>query len=149
MIYVPRHFPIEELVPPETISSVPDSKKYRLWMLFDPLALFTLDRLRDRYGSMIVNNYSYGGANKYCGYRPPECTVGSAFSQHRFGRAFDPHPKKITAEEIREDIKKMSFDDLASIGIEHIRRMETDISWLHFDTGNWGLAQGEILFFKP
>lgn len=149
MIYIPRHFPIEELVPPEIIDSVPAHKAYRLWMLFDPIGLLTLDSLRDRYGSMIVNNHSYGGSNKYCGYRPPECTVGSFFSQHRFGRGFDPHPKEVTSEEIRDDIKSMSVKDREKFRLDGIRRMETDISWLHFDTGNWGLAHDKILFFKP
>ena len=145
MIYKPKHFPIEELIP-ESMMHLPG---HRLWMLFDPRGLLTLDMLRKRYGAMVVNNYKYDGDNHFCGYRPPNCKVGSEFSQHRFGRGFDPHPTDFTAEDIRQDIKQLNYEQRNSVGLGGIRRMEEGISWLHFDTGNFGLVEGEIRFFKP
>ncbi len=143
MSYQCKYFPLRELVPSDMLV-YPD---HRLWMLFDPVALFTLDALRIRYGSMYVNRYGEG--LNYCGYRPHQCEVGSMFSQHRFGRGFDPHPLRASAAEIREDIKSLSPDQRREANLGGIRRMETVISWLHFDTGNYGLAEDEILFFKP
>lgn len=143
MAYQCKYFPLKELVPPEMMI-YPD---HRLWRLFDPVALFTLDALRVRYGPMWVNDFDRG--LRYCGYRPPQCDVGNMFSQHRFGRGFDPHPMGPTAEEIREDIKSLSLKDLEKAHLDGIRRMETGIPWLHFDTGNYGLVEGKILFFKP
>lgn len=143
MFYQCEYFPLKELVPPEMMI-YPD---HRLWRLFDPVGLITLDALRKRYGAMYVNDYDRN--LKYCGYRPPECEVGNMFSQHRFGRGFDPHPLYASASEIRADIKRLSPDQRKAVNLDGIRRMETGISWLHFDTGNYGLVEGKILFFKP
>ena len=79
--YKPRYFRPEELVPPESVKD---------WYRFcDYNMLIALDKIRERFGSITINNYLWGGKLKYSGYRPPYCTEGEATSQHRYGRAFD------------------------------------------------------------
>lgn len=145
MIYTCKHFDIKELVPPETYQQA-NGNDWKLWMLFDPLALKTLDALRDQFGHCTVNDWSWGGQFKYSGYRPPSCQVGSQWSQHRFGRAFDCKFRDVTAAEARMVLKDTKRDDLyqALIGV---RRIENDVNWLHFDLGNW--VAEDIRFFKP
>ena len=132
MIYRCQYFKLEELVPPETFNQVFDPS--RLWIVFDPLALWTLDNLRDRYGPLIVNTWSRG--LRYGGYRPLDCSIGAKWSQHKFGRAFDPKSSTVTADEMRKDILDMSFQKRQSVGLDHINRVEMSVNWFHFDTGN-------------
>jgi len=141
MIYKCKHFKIEELVPPDVYNGEED--KDRLWMIFDILALKALDALRDRYGPAFVNTWHYeknGFKNR--GYRAPDCTVGARYSQHRFGRAFDVSFRDVSAEEVRGDARNTPYPQF-----QHFRRIEEDVSWLHFDTGNY-FGEG-IKFFKP
>ncbi len=156
MIYKCQHFRIEELVP--KVSTIGVENIDLLWMIFDPLALRTLDALRDRYGPATVNDWIFGGSLvtsfnsfqivhthlEYRGYRPPGCLEGARYSQHKFGRAFDVTFRHVEAEEVREDIRAHYY---SMPQFHDIRRIEEDVSWLHFDTGNYS-GKG-IRFFKP
>lgn len=137
MIYKCKHFGIEELIPPETLALVGDNDIWKLWMLFDPLALMTLDSLRDHYGVIYVNDWAIGGGDKYRGYRPFTCRVGSQFSQHKRGAGFDLTFMSIDAYQVRDEIRTMTLMQLESAGFQYIRRIEDNVSWFHFDMGNW------------
>lgn len=99
----------------------------KFFNLFDDRALRTLQQLRDHFGPAVVNNWAAGGKNQYRGWRPFNCEVGATLSQHKFGRAFDVNFSGTTAEDARRYIlanpEKFPF----------IRRIERDVSWLHFD----------------
>ena len=139
MIYIPKHFKIEELVPPEYMSKY---TPYQLWMMFDSRILKGADMLRERHGSMTINNWLWGGDYKYSGIRPESWYKGPSASQHRFGRALDPKFKKSTPQEVRQDIKNniMLFGDF-------IKRVEKDTpTWVHIDTGQ---NENGIKFFDP
>lgn len=43
----------------------------------------------------------------------------------------------IDAYEIRGELRAMSPSDLKVAGLHHIRRIESEVTWLHVDTGNW------------
>lgn len=138
-MYIPRYFCIEELVPPE-IQGVPfvpqknEAERQRLFMLFDIVALQTLDALRQRFGAVTVNNWHVGGARKLSGWRPFDCPVGARYSQHKWGRAFDCLFHHATPEDVRADI----FAHPEREEYRHIRRIEAfeGMNWFHFDTGN-------------
>ncbi len=129
-IYTPKYFTPEELVPPEYVT---------VWYhLCDPRMLLVLDRLRERYGRIAINNYSYGGKVKYAGFRPLGSGLGSPYSQHCFGRAFDP--KFIDYEGDREEIVNYLISDCLEVKV-----IRSYIWGLHIDNRN-AITHGPIVW---
>lgn len=128
--YKPTHFDLQELVDPDTFATYGE----RAWQFLDPRLLANMDRIRNRYDRPIwVNSWNIpGGKFSYRGFRPPSYKGGAPFSQHRFGRAFDFDVQGMTAEEVREDIRKNpdNFD------FSSITCVELDTNWVHVDCRN-------------
>lgn len=141
MIHIPRHYCIEELVP-KSLYEAHRHEKPKLWLCFDSRMLWTADALRMRFGKMVANTWNQGGPYQYRGFRPWDASVGSPFSQHKFGRAADLDPEEISAEEIRSDILAHPDRD----EYKFIRCLEEGVAWLHFDVRSW---LGPILVVKP
>ncbi|MBW1841810.1 MAG: hypothetical protein JRI75_08440 [Deltaproteobacteria bacterium] len=123
-----KHFAIHELVP----RSVFEDRGEKAWELLDDRLLITLDRLRERYGSITVNNWYWGKEREWSGLRTKESPFYSPYSQHTFGRATDCLFSKVSVEEVRQDILAMSNDPT----FEMIGSVELGVSWLHFDVRN-------------
>lgn len=146
----PYFFRPEEIFPPSVVKSHMSSYnmiKNNIWRLIDSKVIETLDLLRKRFGPVIVNDYLFGGNNKYRGYRPSieiiQNNVGTFTSQHCFGRAIDCVFKSISVDEVREDIYEQP--NLACY--KYISAVENNVSWLHFDVRAWDKSKG-ILFFS-
>ena len=122
------HFEIHELVPPAVLRDRGD----RAWELLDERLLIILDRLRERYGKMTVNNYHWDGNRMWSGLRTPNSPYYRTHSQHSFGRAADCLFDEKIAEEVRQDILANPDDP----DFELIGSIEVDVSWLHFDVRN-------------
>ena len=127
-MYKCKHFVIEELVPPKVFKD----RGQKAWQLLDDRMLMTLDRLREKYGSMTVNNWKWGGDREWSGLRTADSPYYSKYSQHSFGRAADVIFKHDTAEKVRQDILAKP-DEFA---FEYINSIELGVSWLHFDCRN-------------
>jgi hypothetical protein len=127
-MYTCTHFAIHELVPPEVF----EKRGEKAWELLDERLLITLDKLRNRYGSMTVNNYYWEKDREWSGLRTSGSPYYSHFSQHTFGRAADCLFVEQTADEVREDILANPADP----DFELIGSIELDVSWLHFDVRN-------------
>jgi hypothetical protein len=142
------HFVKQELVPIVIAKKFGNDKILRL---FDDRALWTLLMLRKRYEEghkhpgLYINDYHFGGINQYRGWRPGNCPVGAEFSQHKFGRAFDCIFRNISAEEVREDIRKNPTEE----AFKYITAVELDVSWFHFSTENHNKEKYGILWIKP
>jgi hypothetical protein len=132
------HFKIYELVSQLYYEGYPE---YKLWWLFDDRALITLDLLRTQYGKMTVNDWKFGGQYQFRGFRPSGSSVGSEFSQHKFGRAFDVKFGDVPVGVVRQDCIDRRFDCF-----KHIKAIELNVSWFHFDCRNY---EGELLTFVP
>lgn len=135
-----KHFKLEELVHPSYVEKFGE----RAWQFLDPLAVQTLDQMRERFGQITVNNYLWGGPRQFSGLRPMTGGPGAPFSLHRFGRAFDCVFRDTNPIAVFDAILK---DPTA---FPHIRRLEdarATKTWLHFDTANTG--QKQILIFQP
>lgn len=153
-MYIPRFFSIEELVHPDVYEKHKE-RGDRLFMAFDPRALITLDRLRDRYGPTLVNTWHMGGEFQLSGLRPMDSGTGVSLSQHIFGRAFDCKFKYVTAQEVRSDMRDVGCmspqsEDLPK-AFQYIARIEDfpNMNWFHFDTGNHDfIAKGVKVFGK-
>jgi hypothetical protein len=127
-MYTCNHFAIHELVPPH----VYHNRGEKAWELLDERLLMTLDRLRDRYGPMTVNNWYWGREREWSGLRTKDSPYYSDFSQHSFGRAADCLFRDHTAEDVRQDILAHADDP----AFEMIGSLELGVSWLHFDVRN-------------
>ena len=144
MIYIPKHFNISELTPPEMGSII--KRKGDEWAfstLFDERLLITADFIRDMFGVMIVNDWADGGSFRYRGFRPGDCDVGAEYSQHRFGRGLDLIPLEKSVYKIREEI--LNYPD--SPRFKLIGGLEMNIPWLHIDVR--ARKDGNILLFNP
>ena len=127
-MYKCKHFIIEELVSSQTFKDRGD----KAWQLLDDRILITLDRLREKYGSMTVNNWKWGGDREWSGLRTAESSYFSKYSQHSFGRAVDVIFKDVTAEEVRQEFLANKDDE----AFEFINSTELGVSWLHIDCRN-------------
>jgi hypothetical protein len=168
----PKYFCAEEIFPPEVIVMHKKNGNIQnsIWRLMDGRIIWTIDQLREKYGTMIINDYLWNGVNKYRGYRPVislidwsklanqiekfppmlkqgEFVINPAWSsftsQHCMGRAIDCKFRLSTSEEVRQDIKKHSDDP----AYKYIAAVEEGVSWLHFDTRSWDREKNGILFF--
>lgn len=147
-MYQCKYFELWELIPPQTFNMY---KGERAWQFLDERALRMLDKLREKFGPIIVNDYGFSPSyrekigrkgkplDKFSGYRPISCNVGGPDSQHRHGRAFDCDFLEIDTEAVRQYVIDHPKE------FKHIHGIELIVPWFHFDTRNYkGLLQ-----FKP
>ena len=148
-MYATRHFRIEELVWPEFHAEY-QARGDALFMAFDARALVTLDRLRERYGPLVVNDWLWGGEFRLSGLRPLHAGVGAALSQHVFGRAFDCKFRQVSAAEVRAELRSGRLRGPGQ-AFEHVTRMEDfpGMGWLHFDTGNHDAGRDGVRVVTP
>ena len=127
--YTCTKFELYELVDKDTLLELGE----RAWMLFDPLLLSTMDRIRIRYDKPItVNNWHSMGPFNYRGFRPANCLEGAKLSAHRRGQAVDFDVQGMTAEEVRQDIKK----NQEHMDFMFINQVELGTNWVHISTAN-------------
>lgn len=135
---IAKYFVAEELVPY-------GYSKYAS-ILIDDRILWTIDKMRERFGKITVNNWLWGGAFSYSGWRPMTYSKGAKMSQHRWGRAVDMKFENVTPDEVREDIKMVGRRGV----YQYITRCEAETpTWVHVDCCNVGGDPDEILFFNP
>lgn len=128
IIYKCKYFKIYELVP----KAVYEARGEKAWQLLDENILRTIDKLREKYGRITINDWKWGGKNQWRGLRTADSKYFSQYSQHTFGRAMDLIFNDITAEDVRQDILR----DLNSELYKYITSFEEGTSWLHIDTRN-------------
>ncbi len=143
-MHKPKHFQTYELLPEDFYEAHKHLGDDKLWLMFDDRALQTADWLRDVYGPITLNDWRWGGRNHYRGWRPWEC-IGVLLSQHKFGRALDCVFRDVSAEEVRQDIRKDPYSGV----FQHITAIEDGVGWLHLDTRNWDKERHGILIVKP
>lgn len=130
-MYTPKYFSIKELVPKHMYEQFGD----RCWELLDERALITLDSLREKFGKMTVNSWSWGGPRNWSGLRTLEYyQTGSAYnesrSQHKYGRAFDVIFNDISPADVRKYVVGHPTE------FPFINFLEIEITWFHFDVRN-------------
>lgn len=144
-MYIPMHFKANELIDRHTYQKYQSrGDKWMLGVLFDDRLLKLIDILREKFGPMTINDWSWGGQSQYRGWRSPGCDIGATLSQHRFGRAVDMIPKDMHPKLIRQDIIKYQ----SCRPYRHIGGLEMGISWLHIDVRARN-SKGEINLFYP
>lgn len=109
----------------------------RLTSLLDQRLVVSDQKLRDKFGSVMINDWWDGGNFQWRGLRLPECKEYSFASQHSWGRASDKTFYNASAEDVRIYIKA-NWIELDISGLE-----ET-VSWVHSDV-RW--THGSLLLF--
>ena len=127
-MYTCSYFAIHELVP----RNVFYDRGEKAWELLDERLLVTLDRLRERYGPVTVNNWYWDREREWSGLRTKDSPFYSPYSQHTFGRAADCLFAEISPEQVRQDILARPTDST----FELIGSIELNVTWLHFDVRN-------------
>lgn len=156
--YEPKYFKPQEIFPWSVILAHTYSPQYgdtvidqKIWRLMDWRILWTMDKIRERFGPTIMNDYLWGGKNQYRGFRSIVELVEinkdlknkfSLTSQHCFGRGADSKNPKYSAEEIREDIKK--HPNLEQL--QYITAVEADVDWLHVDCRSLVIGSDRVFF---
>lgn len=127
-MYIPKHFYPKELVPPDIFNQ----RGNQAIELIDERVLITLDKLRETFGTCVINDWMFNDEGRYTqsGLRTSDSDVYSPTSQHTFGRAMDCKFKDYSGEEIRKHVieNKALFP--------YITFIEDDVSWFHFDVRN-------------
>lgn len=140
LIYKPKYFCLEELVPKQTFLDEGEAA----WRHLHPVALVMLDCFREYIGvGVTINNWLWGGDLQLRGWRPMDCKTGAEFSMHKYGLAFDGTVKGRDAESIRQEILADKNHPL----LLPIQRMEVKVPWLHIDAGPICKACGRIYVF--
>lgn len=129
MIYRPRHFQLYELIPPEIF----EARGEAAWELLDTRLLVVLDRIRDFFGPVRVNDWYWGGNYRESGLRAADSRTGARYSQHKYGRAADLKFAQTTPQEVYARILAEPEDFPGLTTLEHI---EATPSWLHVDVRN-------------
>lgn len=131
MTYKCEYFDIRELVSP----SVYEAKGDRCWRWFDPVALKGLDKLREKFGPLTINNWHSGGDRKYSGFHMKGEYNRSEFSGHRMWGSFDLIPVRLSPKKMRIDLLGDEPTQNAVrpviIGFEEITELEYNINWFH------------------
>jgi len=104
------------------------------WFI-DPTIVKIAQELREKFGSVTINNKWKGGKYNYRGFRPMTTTVGGKLSQHRFGRAldlsFDESENEIAAYILQNEQK---FLEMGLRAIENTNATTNNgEGWLHID----------------
>tara|TARA_R110000824_G_scaffold14456_2_gene61480 strand:- start:546 stop:983 length:438 start_codon:yes stop_codon:yes gene_type:complete len=134
-----KNFRLEEFVDPETFQKYGD----RCINFFDPQIFGLAQKIRDRYGSFVINNWLYKGERVWSGLRIPRSPYYTPSSQHSRGGAFDAwFGNEERNKEVRDDVIKVRDDLFPELG-----GLEVDCPHCHFDT-RWR-KNGELLIFSP
>jgi hypothetical protein len=145
--YQPKSFAWYELIDEHLYTKLTNDygkKKSKEVMsrMFDPRLLWTLDKLRDRFGTTYINTWHSmfrqvtDKPRNWAGFRPHDGPYAE-LSQHRFGRAADPIWNTISAQEVREIIiQERDNPDWQYITEIEMTLFGKPISWFHFAVAN-------------
>lgn len=136
---------LHEYIPEDLYKKYADKKPHYLIGMIDPRLIILDQFMRDRFGSVVINNWYTDGDREWSGVRHKDSPYYSFFSQHSFGRASDKLFSKVSAEEVRIDIKRNYHELYKPLGLTCI---EGGVSWVHSDVRSL-ITPGELLIVYP
>ena len=142
--YIPKNFIIEELVPPSIIQSYGAEGS---WQFLDTKLVWTIDKIREALGKKItINTWKWKGQFSERGYRDPKSKTGAVNSMHKKGKAVDFDVEGMTAEQVRNWIRK-NYKTLDCL--KYITGMEKGVSWVHIDVRPYDRKALGLFEFNP
>lgn len=138
-----NYFDVREFVPPQIWNKYGERS---IWFV-DPKLIEIATLYREFFEApIIINNWYIGGKYMYRGYRPPRINVGTEYSQHKMGRAFDCHSPNITPQEMYKSILD-NPEPFMKVGLTALEDINFTTTWLHSDCRP--SLQDTILIVKP
>jgi len=95
---------------------------------------------------LFINNWFWGGPRHNRGFRTPNSEIGSLYSQHKLGAAFDCNIKDLHPDRVRQEI----FDNQAEfmrVGLTTLEDAAFAPTWIHSDIRRTNMD--EILIVRP
>lgn len=138
---IAKNFVLQEFVSHETWRRFGTNS---IWFI-DPKIVAICQFLRNKFAVKItINDWHLGGNYFESGFRDSLSTVGSKFSQHRFGRAADIKVKGLNSNLVRKFIIE-DYKELNKLGLTSIE-IDTE-TWVHIDTRFTN--KNELFTFNP
>ena len=125
-MYKCKHHKIQELVPKDIYNRFGESS----WQFLNPQMLITLDQLWEKFGTMYLNNWLWGGSQQQQVFRTSKSNSYSPTSQHALGCASDASFKYYTAQQVRDYVFSNPEE------FHYITCIEMNVNWFHFDVRN-------------
>lgn len=124
-----KYFEIEEFVPPQIFKQYGQRS---IWFI-DPKIVDIATAYREFFEVPVrINNWHNGGPYSYRGYRPPRVNIGSEYSQHKFGRAFDCNIGTMNAKQMFDEVSK-NYAHFEKFGLTTLENYKFTDGWLHSD----------------
>ena len=136
MIYRTKFFKLQELIPPDVY------KKYGefAWCFFDEDILKDLDTIREKHGAITINNWSFGGNLRNCGFRSNLYENSKLYcSAHCQSKAFDLH--SVNNHKLYNDIHEL-FKQGKLKAIKRMYDLEGETVFANFDETVEKVADG-------
>lgn len=128
LLKISSDFQLQEYIHPDVFGRIGNRSQDFLHPSLAP----TVQRLRDAFGPITINDWLWGGDFKFSGLRPPDSDVGAFYSSHRFGCAADLKFADIDAEEVQQAIlgEPHLYGD-----ITRMENTQATPTWLHLEVG--------------
>ena len=136
----PKYFALQELVGPEFFQKWGE----RSWEWLRPELLQTIDQIREKFGSVTINNWHVGGVFKESGLRDFITSTGAGNSLHKYGCAMDCKFQGVKPAEVQSYI--LSRPEMFPL-LTCMEDAEITKTWLHVDVRNHG--QAGVWIVKP
>lgn len=136
---VSSNFSLEEFVHPAIFKRVGD----RSLDFLHPLLIPTIQALRDKFGSVTVNDWLWKGKFKNSGLRLPLGELGASMSSHKFGCAADCKFSDVEPIEVQTYVVRHQKEFPNIVRLENALVTKT---WLHVEVG---IRHGSVKVFNP
>jgi hypothetical protein len=130
------------------VEVLPKELHGKSWSFFiDKRIVEVAQRLREQFGSIVINDAYIGGGYNWSGFRTFDCGVGAKYSQHRFGRALDlKFLDQIEPSAVQAYIMQHE-EEFLQLGLTRMENTDYTPTWLHIDCMFTGM--NKIQIFNP
>lgn len=143
MLKISPNFYLHEFVPRIIYNKYGNNA---VWFI-RPELIKLADFIRNWFGKpMYINNWYWGGPMQNRGYRTPNTTIGSLYSQHKMGAAIDFNIKDLHPDKIRQEILD-NEQVFMGAGLTTLEDGAFAPTWVHADIRNTELDY--ILIVTP
>lgn len=117
-----------------------EDRTYILWGMFDSELLKALDKLREEFGAIKINDYFWKGGYTDSGVRPCDYYGEVRYSDHIFARGFDIKPQHASIQKVYDHIISHTKYNI----FNSIEKLQKTRAWIHL--GNRPNLEKRVFF---